>query len=68
MTYETPPVPTEKELAAIAAVKAAIKALPPKIYIEIDTFDGTLEFWKRHGPGIAYGIGTPLKSKSKLKM
>lgn len=37
---------TDKEKAAMEAVKAAVKALPRGIKIGIEQFDGTLEFWK----------------------
>lgn len=38
---------TEAERAAIDAVKAAIKALPRGITVEIDSYDGQMNFWKR---------------------
>jgi hypothetical protein len=57
---------TEKELAAIDAVKNAIKALPRGIFIDVDNFDNTLQFWKRESRGMAYGIGSPLRCKRAL--
>jgi hypothetical protein len=57
---------TEKELAAIDAVKNAIKALPRGIYLDVDNFDNTLQFWKRESRGMSYGIGSPLRCKRAL--
>lgn len=54
---------TARELAAIEAVKAAIKALPRSIYMSVDDHDGVVEFWKPHRPGSAHGVGTPLRRK-----
>lgn len=54
---------TEKELAAIEAVKAAMKALPRSIHFTVDDSDGVIEFWKRTGPGEAMGVSTPLRCK-----
>ena len=59
---------TEKELAAIDAVKSAIKDLPLGIFIEIDTFNKTLEFWKRESPILAYRIGKPMRCKHALSL
>lgn len=38
---------TEKEVAAIDALKQAIKNLPPSLYIETDDSEGVVIFWKR---------------------
>ena len=53
---------TEKEAAAIDALKAAIKALPRSIHFTTDD-DSGVEFWKRVGPGEAIGVGKPLRCK-----
>ena len=55
---------TEKELAAIEAVKAAIKALPRTLHMSVDDFDGVVNFWKAHSRSGAHGVGTPLRCKS----
>jgi hypothetical protein len=55
---------TEKELAAIEAVKAAIKALPRALHMSVDDSDGVVEFWKAHSAGGAHGFGTPLRCKA----
>lgn len=52
----------EKEVAAIDALKAAIKALPSSIHFTIDE-DSGIEFWKRVGGGEAVGVGKPLRCK-----
>ena len=54
---------TAKELAAIEAVKTAIKALPNSLHMSVDAFDGTVDFWKSHRPGSAHGVGKPLRCK-----
>lgn len=54
---------TAKELAAIEAVKVAIKALPHTIYLSVEEFDGEVTFWKPHAPGSAHGVGTPLRRR-----
>ena len=54
---------SEKELAAIEAVKAAIKALPRTIHMHVDNGDGVVEFWKAHSPGRSHGVSTPLRRK-----
>ena len=54
---------TDKELAAIEAVKAAIKALPRSIYMSVDESDGVVDFWKPHTRSAAHGVGTPLRRK-----
>ena len=53
---------TEKETAAIEALKAAIKALPKTLFFEID-MDGEVLFWKRTGPGEARGAAPALRCK-----
>lgn len=53
---------TEKELAAIEAVKVAIKALPRTIYMSVED-DCEVHFWKPHAPGSAHGVGTPLRRR-----
>lgn len=54
---------TAKELAAIDAVKAAIKALPKNIHMGIDDSDGVVEFWKSHSPCSSHRVSTPLRRK-----
>lgn len=58
---------SEKEKAAIEAVKAAVKALPRGIKMGVEQFDGTLEFWKMtpNGPGYAPMIGSMKTSKTE---
>ena len=56
---------TEKEIAAIDAVKAAIKALPRSLYFTADEMFG-IEFWKRSGPGEARGVTKPLHCKRAI--
>jgi hypothetical protein len=63
MSEKKPKPVTAKELAAIEAVKAAIKALPRSIYMSVDDCDGTVDFWKPHTPGSAYGAGKQLRCK-----
>ena len=55
---------TEKELAAIEAVKAAIRSLPKTLHMSVDEFDGVVEFWKANSPSSAHGVGTPLRCKA----
>lgn len=55
---------TEKELAAIEAVKVAIKALPRTLHMSVDDSDGIVNFWKASSPCRAYVVGTPLRCKS----
>ena len=62
MTDKRSPV-TAKEMAAMEAVKAAIKALPRSIYMSVDDSDGIVEFWKPETPSRAYGVGTPLRCR-----
>ena len=54
---------TDKELAAIEAVKAAIRALPRSIYMSVDDDDGVVEFWKPHTRNASHEVGTPLRRK-----
>lgn len=63
MNANKPKPATEKELAAIDAVKTAIKALPNSIHMSVDDCDGTVDFWKAHTPGSAYGAGKQLRCK-----
>ncbi|QXE85991.1 hypothetical protein KP003_16750 [Geomonas nitrogeniifigens] len=58
---------TEKEKAAMEAVKAAVKALPRGIKVGVEQFDGTLEFWKMTPKGIGYAamIGSMKTSKTE---
>lgn len=53
---------TAKEEAAIEALKAAVKALPPSIHFTTDSECG-IEFWKRVGHGEAIGVSKPLRCK-----
>jgi len=53
---------TEKEAAAIEAVKAAVKAMPRSILFSVDDDNG-IEFWKRVRRGEAVGVGKPLRCK-----
>ena len=57
---------TETEHAAIEAVKAAIKALPRGILVEIDDTEGCMCFWKRE-PGFFPGMRTAGAASSNLK-
>lgn len=60
---------TEKELQAVEAVKAAVKALPPGVYIETCEFDGELQFWKRTPNGIASAVMIgALRAKRKVTL
>lgn len=59
---------SEKEAAAIDAVKVAIKALPSSIHFTVDSFDGVIEFWKRSGPGEARGVSSPLRCKRAMSL
>lgn len=54
---------TARELAAIEAVKAAIKALPNSIHMTVDDFEGVVEFWKANSPSSSHGVGKPLRCK-----
>lgn len=54
---------TARELAAIEAVKAAIKALPSSIHMTVDDYDGVVEFWKAHSRSSSHGVGKPLRCK-----
>ncbi len=56
---------TEKERAAIDAIKVAIRALPRSIFFTVDDHDG-VEFWKRIGAGEALGVSTPLRLKRAI--
>lgn len=61
------PITTEAERAAIEAVKAAIKALPRGITVEIDSWDGLMSFWKRSRNEFGPGIKTAEEAASPLK-
>ena len=54
---------TARELAAIEAVKAALKALPRSIHMHVDDVDGVVEFWKAHSPSSSHAVGKPLRCK-----
>lgn len=59
---------SDKEAAAIDAVKVAIKALPRSIHFTVDDCDGVIQFWKRSGPGSAIGVSSPLRCKRAVSL
>jgi len=54
------------ELAALGAIAAAVRALPPGLRLTVDSHDGVMSFWRRVAPGRAIGVGRPLRCKRVL--
>jgi hypothetical protein len=54
------------ELAALDAVAAAVRALPPGFWLTVDSDDGVLSFWRRVSPARSIRVGRQLRCKRVL--
>lgn len=59
---------TPEEATAIDNLKAAIKALPQSLHINIDDCEGTVNFWKRVNSFTAEEAAKPLKCRHALNI